>query len=118
MKIIDIISCTLSILFIVFIIKLIRKGLLREEYSFIWISIASIFIFFSFYRKGLDTLGKALGFAYPPSLLFLVFLFGIIIFLVQLSIINTKQHNQIKSLAQKIALLEKNIAAKQDLNKK
>jgi hypothetical protein len=116
MQIIDIISCTLSVSFIIFIINLIRKGVLREEYSFVWIFISSIFIFFSFYRKGLDILGKALGFAYPPALLFLVFLFGIIIFLVHLSIINTKQHNQIRTLAQKIALLEKKIETEMKSN--
>jgi hypothetical protein len=114
MQIIDFISGGISIVFIIFIINLIRKGVLREEYSFVWIFIASIFIFFSFYRKGLDIVGKFLGFAYPPALLFLIFLFGIIIFLVHLSVINTKQHNQIKALAQKIAILEKKIDSQKD----
>ena len=114
MQIIDILSGGISIIFICLIIKLIRKGVLREEYSFVWIVIGSIFIFFSFYRKGLDIVGKFLGFVYPPAFLFLVFLFGIIIFLVHLSIINTKQHIQIKALAQKIAVLEKKINSKKD----
>ena len=89
-----------------FIARLIIKGQLREEYSFIWIACTIILIVFSIWRKGLEKISLMLGVYYPPSLIFLAAIFAIIIFLVHVSTVVSKLQNQIKSLAQEIAYLK------------
>jgi len=50
-----------------------------------------------------------LGIYYAPSLIFIGALFAIIIFLVHLSVVNSKQHKQIKDLSQEMALLKEKL---------
>ena len=103
---IQIISIVGALLFMFFIFRLITKGKLRAEYSITWIVCTLILILFSFWRNGLDIIAKFLGVYYAPALIFLVAIFAIIIFLVHLSVVNSKQQRQIKDLAQSIALLK------------
>lgn len=111
---IQLLSIITSAIFMVIIFQLIIRGKLREEYSILWIVCTILLLVFSFWRNGLDMIASALGVYYAPSLVFLVGLFVIIIFLVHLSVVNSKQHLQIKNLAQTLALLEKKMADKEN----
>jgi len=111
MQIIDFFSIITALVFLLFIAILIRKGKLREEYSFVWLAISMVFLFFSFFREALDQLAVFFHVAYAPALLFLAAFFAIVIFLVHLSVVNTKQHNQIRDLAQELALIAKELEA-------
>ncbi len=103
---IQILSIIGALSFMFFIFRLIAKGKLREEYSIIWIICTLILLVFSVWRDGLDVIAKLLGVYYAPSLIFLAAIFAIIIFLVHLSVVNSKQHEQIKKLSQEMALLK------------
>ena len=103
---IQILSIVGSLLFMFFIFRLIVKGKLREEYSIIWIVCTLVLLLFAFWRNGLDVIAKLLGVYYPPALIFLGAIFAIMVFLVHLSVVNSKQHKQIKELAQEMALLK------------
>ncbi len=103
---IQILSIIGALLFMFFIFRLIAKGKLREEYSIVWIICTLILLLFSIWRDGLDVIAKMLGVYYAPSLIFLAAIFAIIVFLVHLSVVNSKQHEQIKKLTQEMALLK------------
>ncbi len=103
---IQILSIIGALSFMFFIFRLIAKGKLREEYSIIWIICTLILLVFSVWRDGLDVIAKLLGVYYAPSLIFLAAIFAIIIFLVHLSVVNSKQHEQIKKLTQEMALIK------------
>lgn len=105
----QIIAIVMALCFMFFIFRLIAKGKLREEYSFIWITCTALLLLFSFWRNGLDVIAKVLGIFYAPSLMFLGAIFAIVIFLVHLSVVNSKQHKQIKDLAQEMAILKKKL---------
>lgn len=105
----QIIAILTALCFMFFIFRLIAKGKLREEYSFIWITCTALLLLFSFWRNGLDVIAKLLGIFYAPSLIFLGAIFAIVIFLVHLSVVNSKQHKQIKDLAQEMAILKKKL---------
>lgn len=105
----QIIAVIVAIIFMFFIFRLIIKGKLREEYSFVWIACTAFLLLFSIWRNGLDVIAKLLGVYYAPALIFMAAIFAIIIFLVHLSLINSKQHEQIKILTQELALLKKQI---------
>jgi hypothetical protein len=61
---------------------------------------------FAIWRNGLDLIAHMLGVFYAPALIFLGAIFAIVIFLVHMSVVNTKQEQQIKDLAQQLALLK------------
>ncbi len=61
---------------------------------------------FSIWRNGLDVMAKLLGVYYAPALIFLAAIFAIIVFLVHLSVVNSRQHEQIKKLTQEMAILK------------
>lgn len=106
---IQLISLLGATLFMIMIFRLIVQGRLREEYSIVWIFCTVILIFFSIWRKGLEKISLLLGVYYPPSLIFLAAIFAIIVFLVHLSVVNSKLQNQIKDLSQEMAYLKKEV---------
>lgn len=105
----QIMAVVVAVIFMFFIFRLITRGKLREEYSFVWIGCTALLLMFSIWRTGLDVIAKLLGIYYAPALVFMAAIFAIIIFLVHLSVINSKQHEQIKTLTQELALLKKQI---------
>jgi len=106
---IQIISLLGASIFMIMIFRLIIRGRLREEYSIVWILCTIILIVFSIWRKGLEQISLMLGVYYPPSLIFLAAIFAIIVFLVHLSVVNSKLQNQIKNLTQEMAMLRKEL---------
>ncbi|KAA9354005.1 MULTISPECIES: DUF2304 domain-containing protein [Larkinella] len=98
-----------TLIFLAFIARLIVRGKLREEYSFIWIVCAIILLVFAAWRDGLTQISRLLGVFYPPSLIFLTAIFAIICFLVHLSVVNSKLQNSIKELTQEVAILKKEV---------
>ncbi len=106
---IQLISLLGATLFMIMIFRLIVRGQLREEYSMVWIFCTVILIFFSIWRKGLEKISLLLGVYYPPSLIFLAAIFAIIVFLVHLSVVNSKLQNQIKDLTQEMAYLKQEV---------
>jgi hypothetical protein len=103
---IQIIAIAVSILFLLYIVRLIIKGKLREEYSIVWIVCTAILIIFSFWRKGLDVVSDLVGILAPPNLVFTAAIFAIFIYLLHLSVVVSKLQSQNKQLAQDIALLK------------
>ncbi len=100
---IQIVSILGSIAFMFFIFRLIVKGKLREEYSIVWIICTLLLLLFAFWKRGLDIIARYLDVYYAPALIFLGAIFAIIIFLVHLSVVNSKQQMQMKKLAQNLA---------------
>jgi hypothetical protein len=96
----------LSIVLFVWIFSLIRRRMLLEEYSFLWILIAAVFLILSFFHPLIDRVAYWLGIDYGPAALFLFFnvvtLFILIHFSIQLSDYKAKK----RILAQEIALLK------------
>ncbi|CCH56889.1 hypothetical protein BN8_06279 [Fibrisoma limi BUZ 3] len=102
---IQLISIIGTVLFMVYIIRLIVRGRLREEYAIIWIICTLVLLTLSFWRRGLETIALELGVYYPPSLLFLFAIGAIVCFLVHLSVVNSKMQHNIKELTQELALI-------------
>jgi len=103
---IQIIAIAVSLLFLLYIIRLIIKGKLREEYSIVWIACTVLLIVFSFWRDGLEIMAHLVGVYEAPNLVFTGAIFAIFIYLLHLSVVVSKMQNQNKQLAQEIALLK------------
>ena len=102
---IQLISIIGTVLFMLYIIRLIVRGRLREEYAIIWIICTLVLLTLSIWRRGLETIALKLGVYYPPSLLFLFAIGAIVCFLVHLSVVNSKMQHNIKELTQELALI-------------
>ncbi|HEX8517515.1 MAG TPA: DUF2304 domain-containing protein [Bacteroidia bacterium] len=106
---IQIIAIAVSLLFLFYIVRLIIKGKLREEYSIIWITCTLVLIVFSFWREGLEIMAGLVGVYEAPNLVFTGAIFAIFIYLLHLSVVVSKLHKQNKQLAQEIALLKEKV---------
>lgn len=109
MERIQIIAICISLAFLAYISRLIIKGKLREEYAFVWILCTFFFILFSFWRNGLEILSNLFGVYEAPNLIFTGAIFVIFIYLLHLSVVNSKLQNNNRELAQNIALITKKI---------
>jgi hypothetical protein len=109
MQKIQIIIIFINSLLLFYIARLIIKGKLREEYTIAWIVCTVLLMFFSFWRNGLEVLAKAFGIFEAPNLVFISFIFIILIYLLHLSIVNTKLQKDITKLTQEIALMKQNL---------
>ena len=106
MEKIQIIAIIVSLLFLLYISKLILKRKLREEYAIIWILSTCILILFSLWRDGLQVFADLLGVIEAPNLVFTGAIFAILIYLLHLSVTVSKLQRQNKTLAQKLAIKE------------
>lgn len=112
---IETLSLIFCLAFLFLLFRLILKRRLREEYVFVWLGVFSALTFFAVFRSKLDQLAELVGVFYAPSLLFLIFFGALLFYCLHLSIVVSKQSNQVKELAQKIALLEKEISGTNNL---
>ncbi len=88
------------------IIDLVRRGLLKEKYSVLWLLSALALLLLSIKKQLLDMVAAYLGIAYPPSLLFLVAFLFIFLIVLHFSVVISVLHEKNKILAQELALLK------------
>lgn len=96
----------LAIVFIIYILKMIKMKNFSVKESIFWIAGTFGIIVFAIFPKLLDKIALKLNISYPPSLLFLVGTF----FLLFINFRNTqkisKQNEKIIELAQRCSILE------------
>lgn len=102
----QVIAIIVSISLFLFILYLVRKKKIKEEYSLLWLSSSIVFVFFSIWRDGLEYFAKLVGIAYPPAALFLILLLAVFLILIEFSINISRLTEQNKVLAQEIAILK------------
>lgn len=91
------------------VIDFIRRGLLKEKYSLLWLALCLVVAVLAIYRRLLDVIALELGVSYAPSLLFLVAFLFVLLILLHFSVVISILHEKNKSLAQEIALLHRMI---------
>lgn len=95
-----------SILALVFVLELVRRRKLREDYSLLWLATAIALIVITAYRPLLDALASLLSVVtYPPAALFAVAIVFMLFILLQYSLALTRLSRENKELAQQMALL-------------
>ena len=92
--------------FLLYILEMVRRRKLREEYSILWLFGSAVILVLSLKKDWLDSLAHAVGIVYPPSFLFLVGILFILLILIHFSITISKLHQMNKKMAQEIALMK------------
>jgi hypothetical protein len=98
-----------SLLLLVVIFELIRSRRLQERYALLWLLTAFVLFVFAVWRDGLNVLADTVGIAYPPSALFVLASFFILVVLLHYSTVISELSERNVSLAQRIALLEQKL---------
>jgi hypothetical protein len=101
-----------SILLIVFIIELIRRKKLKEEFAVLWLAMGAVFLIISLFRGLLDRFSILVGIGYPPAALFLILIMGLMMILVHFSVAISELKEANKKLAQEMGLLRQEIETK------
>ncbi len=98
-----------GLLFLLFIIQLVRQRKLSERFALAWMIIPVLLILFSSNRELLERLAVLAGIAYAPALMIPI-IFGLFTLVsLYFSIKACKSEQQLTKLAQEVALLRQQI---------
>jgi hypothetical protein len=106
---VSIFAAIASILLLAVIFELIRSRRLQERYALLWVMTAVVLLVFALWRDALGVLSRTVGIAYPPSALFLLAAFFILLVLLHYSTVISELAERNLMLAQRIALLEQKV---------
>ncbi len=95
-----------AILVAIFVVNAVRSRKLREEYSFLWLLIAAALITVASWQAPLNALTGFLGGVVPVNILFFSGLIFLVVVSLFYSIRISELNDQVKELAQEIALLK------------
>ncbi len=103
---ISVLAVLASALLLLYVLEMVRRRKLREEYSILWLAGSVIMLLFSLKKDWLKWASDAAGIFYPPSFLFLIGMLFILLILIHFSITISKLYQMNKKMAQEIALLK------------
>ena len=95
-----------SIIFIIFILNLVRKNKLDEKYSILWIIFGCIILAVSIFPGIITRIAQVFDIYYPPSLLFLIGFLIMGTYIVHITMVITKQNKMIVKLTQELAIIK------------
>ena len=97
------------IVYFAVILVALRKKSLTLKYSLLWMFSALLLLIIVIFPRIINGVTKLLGIASPVNAVFTIVLFLVLMILISLSVIVSKQHARIKKLIQSVALLEKRL---------
>jgi len=95
-----------SIALLLFIVEMVRRRKLREEYSWLWIVVAAGIVVLSVWFDLLQWITFQIGAVVPVSTFFMFGIFFLIVVNVYFSIKVSTLTTQVKNLAQRLAILD------------
>lgn len=106
-----------SILFILFILNLVRKNKLDEKYSILWLIFGLAILVLSIFPEIIIYIANLLNVFYPPTLLLLLAILVIGVYIVHITMVITKQNKMIIKLTQELAILSHECKEKNEKDK-
>jgi hypothetical protein len=106
---VSIVAAAAAVVLLLVILELIRSRRLQERYALLWLLTAIVVLVLSVSRGLLGWISDLVGIAYPPSALFVLAAFFILVVLLHYSTVISKLSEQNTILAQRLALLEREL---------
>ncbi len=103
---VSIVAAVAALLLLFVIFELIRSRRLQERYAMLWLLTGIVILILGLWRGLLSTIADSVGIAYPPSALFVLAAFFILLLLLHYSTVISTLADQNRILAQRLALLE------------
>jgi hypothetical protein len=88
------------------VLELIRSRRLQERYALLWLLTGIVIFVLAVWRGLLADVAGLVGIAYPPSALFILASFFVLVVLLHYSTVISKLSDENRILAQRLALLE------------
>jgi hypothetical protein len=102
---IELIAVAVSLGYLLFIARLVRRRQLREKYAMLWMAVGAAVVVVSLSRGPMDGLARALGIHYGPSILFLVAIMFLMAVVAHLSWEVSRLEERTRRLAEELALM-------------
>lgn len=103
-------SIVISFILLVYIIYLIRKKKLKEEYAILWIAIIIVFLIFAIFRGLIDSISNLLGIYYQPASLFIILIIGLFLLTLHFTIVISDLKTKINRLITTMTLIEEKMS--------
>jgi len=104
-----ILAAIASAFLFVFILWLLRKGVLKEKYAVLWLLVTAFALVFTIFPNFLRWISDQLGVEIPANLLFFAGLVILVVVSIQLSYELSRHEARIRRLAEEIALMKEQI---------
>ena len=105
----NILAAIAALITFVFVIDLLRRGVLREKYAVLWLFFSGAALMLAIFPAVLVWLTGVLGVAEPVNLLFFVTIVLLVLVSIQLSYELSRHEARIRRLAEEVALLQEEI---------
>lgn len=105
----NVLAAFAAVIVFVFILWLLRRGVLKEKYAVLWLLVSVVAAFFALVPGAARWLADLVGVEIPANLLFFVTLVLLILVSVQLSYELSRHEGKIRRLAEESALLEERL---------
>jgi len=102
---IELVAVAISLAYVLFIARLVRRGQLREKYAMLWMAVGGAVVVVSLSRGPMDAVARALGIHYGPSILFLLAIMFLMAVVAHLSWELSRLEERTRKLAEELALL-------------
>ena len=106
---IQIVAIIFNILLLLTLLILTKRGSLKEKHSILWLLGFSCLLILSLSRGLLEKTSLFFGVYYPPSFLFLLAFFVLLLIILHFSVAISALEKKAKLLAQKMVILEENL---------
>ena len=101
----QILAIGVSAAFLILVLELVRRRKLVEEYSFLWIVVAIVVLAVSIWRELLHTAARDLGVHDPPNVLLIALTAAVLVALLGVSLVLSRQRRQIERLIEDTSIL-------------
>lgn len=101
-----------SLSFLFFIVYLIRRRKLKEEYSLLWLGACVFFFVLSFNVGIIEWIAFVAGIHYAPTAILLLLILGVLVILIHYSMVISRLSEQNKILVQELALFKQQLEDK------
>ena len=106
----------ISLTLLIFIIELVRRKKLREEYSWLWLLTGAMILILALWYDLLQGITYLIGAGLPTSTLFFLGLVFLILIAIQFSVKVSELNTQVKNLAQENGLLKNRVEELEEKN--
>ena len=96
---------------LLFILDLVRKKQLREQYALLWILTSVVLCLSAVFIGGVEKLSQLVGIYYPPAFLFLIAILMILVLQFHFSTVISNLRDQNKALIQDVGILASELKA-------
>lgn len=101
-----VVSIVISVLFLLFVLDLVRRQKLKEQYSLLWILFSIMLIIVAVNVQLVERMSAWLSIHYAPAVLFLFGLLFCFAFILHLTMVVTKLSNRLLRLTQEVTILK------------